>query len=233
MGLVPASRQMNLARGLGISDNNKNIDNNSNAEKSEVKMEVESNFDALKVSQNISSTGGDDKSKPDKLKEQQHETIKCSAVHTLDRDMPDFDYTHLVTRLREQVLEDYEQNPGIYSQTDIEQLKADDWMVARYILRHKCDLTLAFDQIRRSLRLKHESLCNSIRREDFPAEFYKLGGLFTYEPDRRGNVMLYIRVKVHRKVSEIQSVLHAFFYYNLMRADQLARGRGKFSSLSL
>ena len=66
--------------------------------------------------------------------------------------------------------------------------------------------------LKNTMRFKHESLTNSIRREDFPAEFYKVGGVFGYEPDRKGsNKMLYIGVKVHRKIPEIQPILQAFF----------------------
>lgn len=156
------------------------------------------------------------------------EEIRCSAVHTLERDMPHFDYSHLVRQLRQLILDDQVKNPGIYSQRDIERLQHDDWFVARYLLRQKLDTELAFQMMRKAMRFRHESLCTCIRPEDFPAEFYLLGGLFSYEPDRKGNKMLYLRVRVHRKVPEITSVLQAFIFYQLQRLDEEADGKGEY-----
>lgn len=151
---------------------------------------------------------------------------KCSAVHSLERDMPDFDYSHLVEELRQRVLQENEQYPGLFSHGDIEKAKTNDWFVARFLLRQKLDVDQAFDMMRRALRFRHESLATSIRRQDFPAEFYQVGGLFGYEPDRKGNRMLYIRVKIHKKIPEISAVLQAYLYYNIQRLDEEADGKG-------
>lgn len=154
--------------------------------------------------------------------------IKCSAVHTLERDMPDFDYSHLVSELRHRILNECQQNEGMYSQADIEKCKRDDWFISRFLLRQKLDVEAALVMLKKAMRFNNESLTSAIRREDFPAEFYKLGGLFTYEPDRKGNKMLYIRVRLHRKVPEIQSLLHAFLYQHIRDCDQEADGKGEF-----
>lgn len=156
------------------------------------------------------------------------EMIKCSAVHTLERDMPDFDYSHLVTEMRNKILNECQENEGIYSQRELEKCKQDDWFLSRFLLRQKLDVDAAFLMLKKAMRFHHESLINSIRREDFPSEFYKVGGLFQYEPDRKGNKMLYIRVKHHKKVPEIQEVIHAFLYYNIKSCDEEADGRGEF-----
>lgn len=155
------------------------------------------------------------------------EPIKCSAVHTLERDMPEFDYSHLVSELRSKILEECQANEGIYSQKDIIKCKQDDWYLSRFLLRQKLDVNLAFVMLKKAMRFNHESLTNSIRKEDFPAEFYKLGGLFPYESDRKGNKMLYIRVKLHRKLPEIAAVLHSFLYHNIQSCDEDAGGKGK------
>lgn len=151
---------------------------------------------------------------------------KCSAVHSLERDMPDFDYSPLVEELRKKILDENEECPGLFAHGDIEKVKSDQWFVARFLLRQKLDVDQAYEMMRRALRFRHESLATSIRREDFPAEFYQVGGLFGYEPDRKGNRMLYIRVKVHKKIPEISLVLQAYLYYNIQRLDEEAGGKG-------
>lgn len=154
--------------------------------------------------------------------------IKCSAISTLECNIPDFDYSDLVTQLRAKLLEHHEEtNRGIYSHSDIEKCKQDDWYLARFLIRNKLDVELAFQVLSKALRYNSESLCNIIRRNDFPEEFYQIGGMFTYEPDRKGNQTLYIRARIHRKIPELQAFLHAFIYSNVKLADDLAKGRGK------
>jgi len=176
---------------------------------------------------NDANNESEENTEDEDLELEEAEQIKCSAVHTLERDMPDFDYSKLVEELRDRILQECEQNPGIYSQKDKVKCKTDDWFLSRFLLRHKLDIDLAFEMLKNTMRFKHESLTNSIRREDFPAEFYKVGGVFGYEPDRKGNKMLYIRVKVHRKIPEIQSILQAFLYYNIEQIDEEANGKGR------
>lgn len=152
---------------------------------------------------------------------------ECLAVHTLERDMPDFDYSHLVKELKERILLEHKQNPGLFAQSDIDKCCQDEWQFARYLLRQKLDLDNAFDMMRRSLRFKHESLANFIKSTDFPAEFYMVGGTFGYLPDRKGNRMLYIRVKVHRKIPEINGIIQGFLLYHLNKLDEEVKGRGE------
>lgn len=157
--------------------------------------------------------------------------IKCSAVHTLERDMPDFDISHLVAELKRLILDDIERNPGLYSESDIDKCRNDPWHVERFLLRNKLQISDAFDMMRRAMRFNHESLASCLRPVDFPAEFYLLGGIFTYEPDRKGNKMLYLRVALHRKTPEINAVVQAFIYYNIRRADDEAKGKGEWKNL--
>lgn len=152
--------------------------------------------------------------------------VRCSAVHTLERDMPDYDYSDLVARLRELIVEHACHNPGTYSEADLGKCRHDDWFLSRFLLRNKMDLEEAFDMLKRTMRFNNESLANHLRPEDFPAEFYQLGGLIPYGHDRKGNKMLYLRVRLHRKTPEITSIVQAFIYYNIKRLDDEAKGRG-------
>jgi hypothetical protein len=154
-------------------------------------------------------------------------TIKCSAVHTLERDMPDYDYSDSVRELRRLVLEHAEHNPGTYSPADLDKCRHDDWYLSRFLLRNKMDVQEAFGMLTKAMRFNHESLANHLRPEDFPAEFYQLGGLIPYGHDRKGNKMLYLRVRIHRKTPEITSIVQAFMYYTIKRLDDEAKGRGK------
>lgn len=154
------------------------------------------------------------------------ELIKCSAVHTLERDMPDCDYSHLVKELRIRILTYCETNQGYYLPEDKEKCRTDDWFLSRFLLRQKLDTDAAFEMIKNAMKFKINSIACHIKNEDFPSEFYKIGGLFNYEPDRKGNLMLYVRVKVHRKIPEIKEILQAFLYHIIQLLDELAHGKG-------
>lgn len=152
---------------------------------------------------------------------------KCSAVHSLERDMPTEDYSHLVLKLRELILEHSDQNPGLYSQHDLNKCKNDDWFLSRYLLRQQLDINNSLLMLKKSMRYRNESLLTSIKKEDFPREFYRVGGIFGYEKDRKGNYMLYIRVKIHKRIPEIQEFLKAFLFYTIDMLDEQANGKGE------
>lgn len=157
------------------------------------------------------------------------EPIKCSAVHTLERDMPTSSYSHLVDELRDRILADSLAHPGFYSENDLIRCKQDSWFVARFLLRFKLNIDEAYEMMTKALRFNNESMAHNLRDEDFPAEFYQIGGVFEYGQDRKGNKLLYIRAKIHRKVPEVQLVLQAFLYKTIKQVDESANGRGKFT----
>lgn len=154
--------------------------------------------------------------------------IKCSAVHSLERDIPDFDYSDYVAQLKELILAECESNVGMYSQSDINKCLNDEWFVARFLLRQKLDVDKALDMMKRAMRFRNESLSFHFRPEDIPREFYLIGGVFRYEPDRKGNKMLYVRIKIHRRIPEISEIVRAFLLHNILILDEEAKGRGKY-----
>lgn len=165
---------------------------------------------------------GDDDLRPD-----QKAPAVCSAVHSLERDMPDYDYSHLVARLRAAILEEAQQNPGLYSHADLEKCRHDDWFLSRFLLRQKMDLPEALEMLKRAMRFNNEAIASHMRPEDFPAEFYELGGLIPYGRDRKGNRMMYMRVRLHRKTPEVAAVIQSYIYYNIKKLDDEAQGKGE------
>lgn len=159
--------------------------------------------------------------------QQLEQPIKCSAVHTLERDMPDFDYSHLVSELKQKIVSELEQNVGLFNHSDLEKCRQDDWFVARFLLRNKLNVSDAFEMMKKALRYSNEQLGGHMQPNDFPAEFYQLGGLFSYEPDRKGNRMLYMRVCLHSKTPEIVEAVQAYIYNQLKWIDDEANGKGE------
>ena len=77
-----------------------------------------------------------------------------------------------------------------------------------------------------SMRWRKEFGVPFFKGTDFPEEFYRVGGIFEYEKDREGNVVIYMRIKMHRKISELELVLKQYVVYLLNKVDVEVDGRG-------
>lgn len=149
--------------------------------------------------------------------------IKCSAVSTMERSMPDHDYSAQVNELKQLMLEDIDANPKRYSEKDIKSIHDDPWFCARYLLRVKLDVKAAYQMMRKALEFRNSPIVSVFQ---FPEEFYKIGALFTYEPDRKGNIPVYMRIKVYQKIPIVQRFLKAFLFNVIEESDKRAHGKG-------
>lgn len=149
--------------------------------------------------------------------------IKCSAVSTMERSMPDFDYSHLVNELRELMIAEVKSGEHKFSPKDVERIFNEDWFCARYLLRMKLDVNGAHQMMKKALEFRNSPL---VSISEFPAEFYQIGALFSYEPDRKGNIPVYMRIKVYQKIHLVQRFLKAFLFYIIEESDKRADGKG-------
>lgn len=149
--------------------------------------------------------------------------VKCSAVSTMERSMPDFDYSHLVRELRELIVADIESKKYKFSDEDIKKAKHDDWFIARYLLRMKLDVKSSHQMLRKALEFRNSP---TISIKEFPSEFYEIGAIFDYEPDRKGNIPVYMRIRVYQRIPIVQRFLKAFLFQIIEEADRRANGRG-------
>jgi hypothetical protein len=148
---------------------------------------------------------------------------KCSAVSTMERSMPDFDYSHLTRELRALVIEDIKREPNKYHPDDVQRVYNDSWFVERYLLRNKLDVRSAHQMISKALEFRNSPV-NQIT--EFPHEFYKIGAIFVYEPDRKGNIPVWMRICVNQKIPLVQQFTKSFLFRVIEEADRRAGGKG-------
>lgn len=141
----------------------------------------------------------------------------------MERSMPDVDYSNLVKDLRAIMIEEIEKEPSKYSQEDVEKVYKDEWFVARYLLRVKLDMKQAQQMMKKALEFRNSPAVNI---KVFPIEFYRIGALFVYEPDRKGNIPVYMRIRMHQKIPIVQQFLKAFLFNMIEEADKQANGKG-------
>lgn len=158
-----------------------------------------------------------------KMSEIDQDPIKCSAVSTMERSMPDFDYSHLVKELRELIVADIEANPDKFSPEDAKKAYHDDWFIARYLLRMKLDVKSSHQMLKKALEFRNSP---TISIKEFPSEFYEIGAIFEYEPDRKGNIPVFMRIRTYQRIPIVQRFLKAFLFQVIEEADKRAGGKG-------
>lgn len=102
----------------------------------------------------------------------------------------------------------------------------DDWYVKRFFLARNRNEEEALKMIIETMKWRKSINLLEIKDYTFPKEFYKIGGLFIYEEDKNGCLTVYIRVKMHRKIPELEEVSRKFLIHTLNKADLITRGNG-------
>ena len=123
--------------------------------------------------------------------------------------------------IREQMNMEYAQNPDPYIECDIKMLNEHDYFIRRFLYPHDLDPVPAFDQLKTNLAWRKEVGFDGASDERFPLEFYKIGALFPYLPDREGTNMLYMRFKVYKKLDILDKAIKQFLVYNMYKLDVL------------
>lgn len=106
-----------------------------------------------------------------------------------------------IKQVRDILMVEYEKDKSLFDPIDIERFMNSDWTVTRFLLRKKENVEDAAQMMVRCGKWRHSLNMPRWKEEDFPEEFYKVGGVFPYELDTLGNTTIYVRAKLYDKVS--------------------------------
>lgn len=133
----------------------------------------------------------------------------------------------LIAKVRAICKLEFEKNPDLYDPSDVERFLNSDWTVTRFLLRKKEDPEAAAQMIIGCGRWRHKLGMPRWKDEDFPTEFYNIGGCFPYAPDLLGNTVIYVRPKLYdKKLSFIQELFQHYTIHIANRVDEERDGRG-------
>lgn len=133
----------------------------------------------------------------------------------------------VIAKVREILKEEYDKNPQDFDAEDVDRFMKSDWTVTRFLLRKKDDIDEAAKMMISCGRWRHKLGMPRWKDEDFPKEFYNLGGVFPYAPDLLGNTVIYIRAKLYdKKLSCIQELFQRYMIHIANRVDNERDGRG-------
>lgn len=131
-----------------------------------------------------------------------------------------------VQQIRERFFEDYQNNKDLYDENDVNRIRENEWYVKRFLLARRRNVGEAFEMMRNTMRWRKEMGLPTMKDSDFPIEFYKIGGLFAYERDKDGNVVIFMRVRMHRKIPELADPVKKFLMHIVNKVDLEVDGNG-------
>jgi hypothetical protein len=132
----------------------------------------------------------------------------------------------LIRETRRILKERFETDPDRFYERDVKLLMSDDWTVSRFLLRCRLNPERSIDLVEAAASFRKEFKMGETKLSDFPAEIHQVGGIFQYAPDRVGNVTLWMRVKYHRRSSEMIHIMKQFILCVMERCDRTCNGRG-------
>lgn len=131
-----------------------------------------------------------------------------------------------LVEVRKRFLEYAEQNPDKVNERDKHKLATDDWYLKRYLLARNRNVKDTLLMLRKTMEWRNEFGIHISEDAMFPLEFYKIGALFPYEYDKKGNLVLYLRIKYHRKITEMVEVEKHFLVHTFEKIDRITNGQG-------
>lgn len=133
----------------------------------------------------------------------------------------------VIAKVRELIKQEFDKSPEEFDPSDVEKFMNSDWQITRFLLRKKDNIEDAAKMIVGCAKWRHRLGMPRWKDEDFPKEFYNVGGVFPYAPDELGNTVIYVRAKLYdKKLSCIQEVFRHYLIHIANRVDEERDGRG-------
>lgn len=129
------------------------------------------------------------------------------------------DWRELIPEVRQRVMDKVNAEPDKYDQEDIDRMRADQWTVLRFLKWNRGDIGISADQLDACLRWRHEFGVNHRTEADLPKEFCKAGALFELGKDNAGRHLIYIRVKVYKKIPQLVDYFRQFVVGVINKVD--------------
>lgn len=131
-----------------------------------------------------------------------------------------------LVEVRKRFIDYAENNPDKVNERDKIKLSTDDWYLKRYLLARNRKVNDTLNMLRKTMEWRNEFGIHISEDAMFPLEFYKIGALFPYENDKAGNLVLFLRIKYHRKITEMVEVEKHFLVHTFEKIDRITDGQG-------
>jgi len=147
-----------------------------------------------------------------------YETVTLAVEKCLDMD---------VIELRKRFLVEFVTNRFNYHDEDAKRIRESDYWVKRFILHKNQGANAAFYHMKDTFKWKKSFGVHDFNPLDVPREIYQLSPIFSYLPDAKGIIPIYIRCKMIVKIDLLEEKMKQFFAYTMDKVDnQVRKPRG-------
>lgn len=129
--------------------------------------------------------------------------------------------------IREALLGKFEENASLFDVRDAARLRADDWLIARFLLDKLPDFSSQLEAIEPTIAALEETLkwrrefgVNDLKDSDFPVQFYQSGVVTV----ARENRIIYIRARRYKRVSGWTDVISKWIIHEIEKMEHRAPG---------
>ena len=115
-----------------------------------------------------------------------------------------------LTQVRKLFLQKVNKNPEKFYDRDIEMVKSDDWWTLRFIKWNRNNEEKALTHMLNAFKWRKSFGLHDRNVNDIPCEFAKAAAIFPYGHDYKGRPIIYLRVKVYRKIQQLNLFFQQF-----------------------
>lgn len=131
-----------------------------------------------------------------------------------------------IEKIRNKFLTHYSNDPKSFHEKDIAMVKQDDWWTLRFIKWNRNHDEKALKQMINAFKWRKSFGINDRNVDDLPMEFAKSAAMFPLGTDYKGRMVLYIRVKVYRKIQVLNIYFQQFVAGIIDVVDQKSGSNG-------
>lgn len=99
-------------------------------------------------------------------------------------------------------------------------MRTSEWFVKRFLLASRRNEREAYDMLKKTMLWRKSMNLANIKPTDFPKEFYEVAGLFSYSYDKQGMPVIYLRIRMHKKIKELADPVQQFLFHTIDRVEQ-------------
>lgn len=131
-----------------------------------------------------------------------------------------------IESLRERFFKETAKKPEKYYPEDIEMVREDDWWTLRFIKWNRGNEDKSIRHMLSAFKWRKSFGIRDRTISDLPIEFAKAAAIFPWGYDYKGRAMIYIRVKVYRKISQLTLFFQQFVAGIVDHVDKEAGCKG-------
>jgi hypothetical protein len=130
-----------------------------------------------------------------------------------------------IENIRTKFLTEFETNPQLYHQIDVERVRSENWQIERFILDTETE-DEAYKALTKSLQWKNSFGLHERNDQYFPKEFFIIFGLEKHSRDKSGRIVMWNSLKNYRKISELSLLFQQFLAHQIEKLDREAGNKG-------